>query len=311
MARRPGKLEGAAAKNKNIFARPPLVYTLNVVVEHPPLEDELGDVLEKAMRQAALTEHALGERARVSPTKISEAIDYRYDLSTDELRRLAVVLHLNEVGLMALAQGRYPLPEISGLPFCLYPLRMPHGIGVANAYIVADCSRDCGVLFDTGPDYLLLRRIWPQNIRTLEAVFVTHAETEHVGALKGVLNAFGNIPVYAPEGSSLAGAQGLEEGAELTIADLRIRAMKTPGHAEAHNCYAVARQRATKLDWPLLISGDLLFAGSTGGAYYCRHRLAENLCRLFTSLPESTVVAPGHGPLTTIKNERRFNPFVD
>jgi hydroxyacylglutathione hydrolase len=60
----------------------------------------------------------------------------------------------------------------------------------------------------------------------------------------------------------------------------------------------------------LLISGDLIFAGSVGGAFYCQRRLVENFRRLISELPENTVIAPGHGPLTTIKNERRFNPFV-
>ena len=54
-----------------------------------PLEDELGDVLEKAMRHAGLTEEALAARAGVPPAKILDAIDYRPDLSSADLRRLA------------------------------------------------------------------------------------------------------------------------------------------------------------------------------------------------------------------------------
>jgi glyoxylase-like metal-dependent hydrolase (beta-lactamase superfamily II) len=59
----------------------------------------------------------------------------------------------------------------------------------------------------------------------------------------------------------------------------------------------------------LLISGDILFAGSVGCPFFCGERLKLHLKRLL-ALSESTVVAPGHGPLTTIKNERTFNPFV-
>jgi glyoxylase-like metal-dependent hydrolase (beta-lactamase superfamily II) len=298
-------------KNKNIFAeRDANCHSFLVVIEHPPFEDELGDVLEKAMRQTGLSEAVLAERAQVSAGKIAEAIDYRYDLNTDEVRRLALALGLNEIGLVALAQGKYPLPEIGGLPFCLYPLRMPHGIGVANAYIVADCISSVGILFDTGPDYLLLRRVWPKNIRTIASIFITHTETEHVGALRDLTHAFGDVPVYCPEGAALPRAKVMNEGDELLFGDLKVKALKTPGHAEAHNCYAVSRTRLSTAP-SLLISGDLLFAGSTGGAYYCKSRLANNLQRLFTTLPEATVVAPGHGPLTTIKNERCFNPFVN
>jgi hydroxyacylglutathione hydrolase len=280
-----------------------------VVIEHTPLEDELGDVLDKAMRQAGLNDHDLAQRAQVSAEKIRDAIDYRSTLDLDELRRLADALCLNELGLAALAQGRYPLPEISGLPFCLYPLRTPHGIGVANAYVVADCALASGILFDTGVDYALLRRVWPKNVRTIEAVFITHAETEHIGGLKEAQAAFGRVPVFAPEGAGIEGAVAVNEGAKLAIGGFEVAALRTPGHVEAHNCYVVRVPRV-RTATPLLVSGDLLFAGSAGGAYYCKDRLAMHLRRILTELPDSTVVAPGHGPLTTLRHEKRFNPFI-
>jgi len=285
------------------------MYNDAVVIEYAPLEDELGDVLEKAMRHASLTDHALAERSSVTVEKIRDAIDYRYDLTPDEIRRLAKALELNETGLSAIAQNRYPLPEIAGLAFCLYPLRFPHGIGVANAYIVADCCLSTGVLFDTGTDYFHLRRVWPKNIKKPEAIFITHGETEHLGGLRDLLTNEGNIPVFCPEGKCVPGAVALGEGARLSFGRLEIQALKTPGHAESHNCYVVTVPSAPAAA-PLLISGDTLFAGSTGTAFFCRQKLAVNLHRMLDLLPENTVVAPGHGPLTTIKNERRFNPFV-
>ncbi len=66
--------------------------------------------------------------------------------------RRCAVLGLNEVGLCALGVRRYPLPEISALPFCVWPLRMPHGIGFANAYLVSECSVGNAVLFDNIPN---------------------------------------------------------------------------------------------------------------------------------------------------------------
>lgn len=280
-----------------------------MVIEHAPLEDELGDILDKAMRHLGLTEQALAERSGVAIEKIHDAIDYRYDLTTDEVRLLSQALELNEAGLLAIAQERYPLPEIAGLPFCLYPLRFPHGIGVANAYIVADCCQPTGLLFDTGTDYALLRRLWPRNIKKPEAIFITHSETEHIGGLRDFIASESNIPVFCPEGKCIAGAVAVGEGAKLTFGRLEVQALRTPGHCESHNCYVVTVPGAPTAA-PLLVSGDTLFAGSTGAAFFCRQKLATNLHRLFDQLPENTVVAPGHGPLTTIKNERRFNPFV-
>ena len=116
-----------------------------------PLEDELGDVLDKALHCAGLNEEQLAERTGMSVEKIQNAEDYRYDDLTDgDLQRLATALGLNEVGLSALARNRYPRPRVTGLPFCVHPMHMPFGVGVVNAYAVVDCATGVGVLFDGG-----------------------------------------------------------------------------------------------------------------------------------------------------------------
>lgn len=283
----------------------------SVVIEYAPLEDELGDILDKAIRHAGLSEAVVSEKAGVPAEKIRDAIDYRYELTSEELNRLSTVLRLNDAGLQAIAQGRYPLTAIGGLPFCLYPLRMPYGIGVANAYIVADCSHTKGILFDTGPGVQDLLRVWPKNIKKLEAVFLTHAESEHTGGLEELLRALGNVPVFGPPGltAPFTPIAAIEEGTSLRFGRFQISVMSTPGHSERHNCYVVSVPGLTH-GAPLLVSGDVLFAGSIGGAHFCRERLRQNVTRLLETLPDNTVVAPGHGPLTTTANERRYNPFA-
>ena len=280
-----------------------------MVIERTPLEDELGDVLDKALQHAGLTAASLAERAQVNLSKIRDAIDYRYDFNGEELSRLSRALDLNEVGFCALAGGNYPLPEILGLPFCLFPLRMPHGIGVANAYVVADCSKQTGLLFDAGSSPAALRRVWPTRIRQIEAAFITHPETEHMGGLSEVREFRGAPPVFAPRGSQVVGAAAVGDGTMLEFSGFSVEVLATPGHAEAHNSYVV-RSRTTATGPGLLLSGDLFFAGSIGGAFFCREKLKSSLRRLFERLPPETVVAPGHGPLTTVGHERRYNPFV-
>jgi glyoxylase-like metal-dependent hydrolase (beta-lactamase superfamily II) len=303
-------LRARGKKTKTFLLPPHLVSTLpTVVIEYAPLEDELGDVLDKAMRHRGLSGQELADKAGVATEKIRDAVDYRNDLSTEEISRLASVLMLNDVGLQALSQSHYPLPEIAGLPFCLHPLRMAHGIGVANAYVVAECGGTSGLLFDTGPDYAQLRRVWPKTIKRIDAVFLTHAETEHIGGLAGLRAADGRMPVFGPIGCGEDRVTALGESGALTFGNFEVRVLQTPGHSEAHNSYVI---RVPKIsDAPaLLVSGDLIFAGSVGGAFYCHRRLTDNIRRLMVDLPDTTVIAPGHGPLTTIKNERMFNPFV-
>ena len=281
-----------------------------MVIEQAPLEDELGDVLEKALRLAGLSADALAARSGVSSERIQDALDYRYESLDDAtLDRLAAALGLAPVGLRELASGRYPLPVVAGLPFCLHPLRSPHGLGTANAYLVTDCRGGEGVLFDTGPDPARLRRMWPANLTRVAGVFLTHAETEHTGALPEVRRLHGAAPIFAPAGAGVPGATGLADGARMECAGYTIETLATPGHAEAHNAYLVRAPRAPHAA-PLLVAGDLLFAGSIGGGYFCARRQREQVARILRDLPPATVIAPGHGPLTTIAHERAHNPFA-
>ncbi len=286
------------------YGHPPLTPTLQV-----PLEDELGDVLEKAMSCAGLSPEALAERARVPLSAIRDAIDYRPELGPAECARLAAALGLNEVGLCALASGRYPLPEPEGLPFCVWPLRMPHGIGVVNAYLVGACEGGRAVLFDTGPSLSAIEAAWPRAVCALDAVFVTHVEPEHSGGLEGVVRRFGMPRAYAPEGAGLEACQPLGEGSVVGVGPIRVTAFRTPGHSATHSCYLV-QSSSLPTARALLISGDLVFAGSAGGPYHCRRQLRDHLRRVLAAVPEDTLVAPGHGPMTTAGNELRYNPFV-
>lgn len=269
----------------------------------------MGDVLEKAMRRAGLTEQELSSRAGVSSSAIGDAINYRSELTGEELRRLAGVLGLNEVGVCALGCGRYPLPALASLPFCVYPVRMKHGIGVVNAYIVAECGSNRGVLFDTGPGVEALFAVWPKTIKHLDAIFLTHVEAEHAGGLKAATERFSAPAAYTPIGTDVPNAAPMGEGARALFRGFRVTAFSTPGHASAHNCYLVEGTSA-KQGNPLLVSGDLFFAGSVGCAHFCHERLAANLKRMLGGVPSLTIIAPGHGPMTTAENELRYNPFV-
>jgi len=274
-----------------------------------PLEDELGDVLEKAMRYAGLDDQELSTRADVPAARILDAIDYHSDLNCHELLRLASALGLNEVGLCALGTNRYPLPEIEGLPFCLWPLRMPHGIGVVNAYLAAECGSSHGLLFDTGAGIAALENAWPESLRTLDAVFLTHVETEHAGGLCEVVTRFGKPAAFIPRGAHAPCGSPMGEGEVKIFGRLEVTAFSTPGHSAEHNCYLV-RAPSVRTARPLLISGDLVFAGSAGGGYFDPKELRSQLHRVLGAVPPATVIAPGHGPLTTAANELRYNPFV-
>jgi len=274
-----------------------------------PLEDELGDVLEKGMRCAGVAVEELARRADVPLTRVRDAMDYRSDLTATELVRMARILGLNEVGLCTLGGNGYPLPQIGTLPFCVNALRMRHGVGVANAYLVTECGTNHGILFDAGPGFNALMTDWPTSVTTIDAVFLTHAETEHAGGLEAAMQHFGLLRVHHPKALDIPRGVPVEEPEVVSIGAFDISVLSTPGHAHAHNCYLVT-SRAARSGNGLLVAGDLVFAGSAGGGYHCPKQSQGQLRRVMDMVPANTVIAPGHGPLTTVGHERRYNPFL-
>jgi glyoxylase-like metal-dependent hydrolase (beta-lactamase superfamily II) len=123
----------------------------------------------------------------------------------------------------------------------------------------------------------------------LEAIFITHSHGDHVEALPAIQRAHPNAKVRHDSAC---------------IGDLEVTAAATPGHSADGVTYVV---RGGKL--PVAYVGDSLFAGSVGGANYSYEALLKNVREKILSLPDETLLCPGHGPLTTVAEEKHHNPF--
>jgi glyoxylase-like metal-dependent hydrolase (beta-lactamase superfamily II) len=100
------------------------------------------------------------------------------------------------------------------------------------------------------------------------------------------------------------GAEPIEEGKRFRLGNLQIDTRLTWGHSPGGMTYVV-----TGLARPIAIAGDSLFAGSMGGGNVSyRDALQNNLEKILT-LPDETIICPGHGPMTTVGEEKRHNPF--
>ena len=98
----------------------------------------------------------------------------------------------------------------------------------------------------------------------------------------------------------------LTDGQELTFGHLRLRVLHTPGHTPGGLCFYFPDQK-------VLFSGDTLFQGSIGRSDLpggSHQALVQAVSSRLLSLPDDTVVYPGHGPSTTIAYERQFNPYL-
>jgi glyoxylase-like metal-dependent hydrolase (beta-lactamase superfamily II) len=169
-----------------------------------------------------------------------------------------------------------------------------------NNVFVVRCSRTGeAVLVDAAdePD-LLLELSGRLGVRR---VLTTHGHRDHVGAVPAMRRAGYPVGVAAEDAPLLPGHDFLlEDGSVLEVGALRVTTIATPGHTRGSVCFRIEGS-------PVLLSGDTLFPGGpgrtrgNGGDFTTIIRSIEE--RLFT-LPDQTVVLPGHGADTTIGAER-------
>ena len=192
-----------------------------------------------------------------------------------------------------------------------------------NCYLVIDDESGRAVLIDPGDEGSRIVEMVSRSGATLDAIWLTHAHLDHIGAVNDVRTRYPvpvhlhplDLPFYERLSAAAARMYGvpwdqpdavpipMAEGDTMQCGALRFTVMHVPGHAPGHvsfNGHGVA------------LSGDLLFAGSIGRTdlpLSDPYAMDASLER-FGSLPAQTIVHPGHGPITTIGKEIETNPFL-
>ncbi|MDQ2866824.1 MAG: MBL fold metallo-hydrolase [Verrucomicrobiota bacterium] len=264
-----------------------------------PLEDNFADVISKAQRGLNISDGELSEKARLDINVLRKLRDGHYNELA--LLRVAPVLGLGARALLALAKGAYR-PSTSAIAG-LATFNMPYHDMTVNAYLMWDIDSHEAVVFDTGADCAaILARIEGEKL-SVKLILLTHAHPDHIADLEK-LRAATTAPIFISSRESAAGAEPIEEGKTFQIGELQIRALLTWGHSRGGITYFV-----TGLKRPVAIVGDSMFAGSMGGgAVSYQDALQNNLEKILT-LPDDTIICPGHGPLTSVAEEKHHNPF--
>jgi len=193
-----------------------------------------------------------------------------------------------------------------------------------NCYIVgAESSRE-GVIIDPADEAKVILREVKDLALDIKLIILTHGHFDHTGALKEVKETIGaEVAMHKDDAAhlreySLAGEQFglsypvppapdrlLQDGDSIDVGDLHFSVLHTPGHTPGGICILVDG---------VVFSGDTLFnygvgrCDLPGGSY---SRLMDSIHTRLMTLPDDTIVCPGHGPSTTIGAERQGNPFLN
>lgn len=212
---------------------------------------------------------------------------------------------------------------------------IPAGILQTNCVILAcPATRDALVADPGGDADRILSDLKRENLK-VRAILLTHAHIDHIGGAADLAEATGapvmlheeDLPLYesAPEQAAAFGLPApspvrigryLVDGEEVQWGRIRGMVLHTPGHSPGSVCLYVPGSVGTESgapEPPRVVAGDTVFAGSVGRSdlWGGSHETLINSIRTrLLNLPDETVVIPGHGPITTIGQERRTNPFL-
>jgi len=264
-----------------------------------PLEDNYTDVFGKAQRGLGLNDAALARQAGVSNEELARFRAGEFDPNT--ARRVAGPLKLGAGALIELGEKTwYPEPvEVAGLA----AFTTAYQDMTVNSYLVFDARTRQAAAFDTGASASGMLAFIKERKLAVEFIFLTHTHPDHVADLARLEKATG-VAAYVSEQEHFQGPRPFEAGVDFQLGSLKIETRQTSGHARGGITYVV-----TGLKRRLAVVGDALFAASMGGgAVSYEEALRTNRKEIF-SLPDDTVICPGHGPLTTVGEQKKHNPF--
>ena len=198
------------------------------------------------------------------------------------------------------------------------------GAVATNCYIAENKKTKEALIIDPGDNAARIVQIIKEDGVVPVAVLLTHGHFDHAMAAQEVAEQYG-IKIYAHETEketletpqiNLSGMIGrtltfhadcyVKDGEILNLAGFEIRVLHTPGHTQGGVCYYIEEEKA-------LFSGDTLFCTSVGRTDFPGGSMSDiirSIKEKLMTLPDRTTVYPGHNDVTTIENERMYNPYL-
>lgn len=273
-----------------------------------PLEDLYSDILSKAIRGRDMGYEQAAKSAGVNWADVTKLKDGHFRPGDEPaLRKLALVAQLDADALVASALNLWqPAPVEWPQGFEMYSSPYKNGI-VVNSFLLWDADSHLAVAFDTGTDCDAMLDTIEKNKLQLHTILLTHSHGDHILELDRLMHKTGCTRAFIGAREPIDGVQAtVKEGDSWQIGRFKISALETSGHSVGGITYVVEGLRAGQL---FALVGDSIFAGSMGGGMVSYPDALENNIRKILTLPGNTVLCSGHGPLTTVAEEKAHNPF--
>ena len=271
------------------------------------LEDHLGDIIRKARNMGNVSAAAAATAAGISENELA-ALEATGNFSGKiNFPALGKVLGLDPKKFESVAGGWRPTPKDLSLWREIRVVTTHGADGLAvNCFLVWDEVTREAALFDTGLDAKPVLDLVAAEQLSLRHVFITHSHWDHVEALPNIRAAWPKVRIHS--GSKNAPVDQRNKNAEIVhLGGLRVTHRETPGHAEDGVTYIVGNWQE---DAPIIaLVGDTIFAGSMGGGNGAWDLARQKIREQILTLPAETLICPGHGPLTTVAEEKAHNPF--
>ena len=271
------------------------------------LEDHPGDIIRKARTMNNVSAAAAAAAAGISEAELNVSEESGKLPANSNLTGLATLVGLNAAKLEGIVQGWLPSTKDLGVwrEIRVITTRDDDGLSV-NCYLAWDEVTRDAALFDTGLDAKPILDIIAAEQLQLRHIFITHSHWDHVEALPKLREAWPKVRIHS--GSKNAPVDQRNKNAEIVhLGGLRVTHRETPGHAEDGVTYMIGNWQE---DAPIIaVVGDTIFAGSMGRGNPDGNLAKQKVREQILTLPPNTLLCPGHGPLTTVAEEKAHNPF--
>lgn len=269
------------------------------------LEDHIGDIVRKARQAASIDLGKAAAAAGITDAELAQLEETGASTKKANLAALAQLVGLAPEKLKRIAEGWLPKAAELGLWREIRQITTVQRLPV-NCYLIWDEVTREAALFDTGWDAEPIARIVAENQLQLRHFFLTHSHEDHIAALGSIRERFPKIRLHS--GSKNAPPEQRNRANDfIHLGSLRITNRETPGHAEDGVTYIIGNFPE---DAPnVAVVGDCIFAGSIGRGFVSTDLLKQKIREQIFTLPPDTLICPGHGPCTTVAQEKETNPF--